>query len=122
MTADHDRAVQAHRIDLVIDQDAVVALIALVDEGDVLLIENLAVRPERQGHGLGEALLRHAEAVAAASRQSTLRLYTNARFAANLRFYARRGFVVTREEVIAVGTVVHMVKAVALQEAAGAAR
>ena len=115
MTADYDHGVRAHRIDLLVDGTALTALVELVDEDDVLLIENLAVDPARQGRGHGATLLRHAEAVASAAGRRTLRLYTNAHFVENLRFYIRHGFTVTREEPIADGTVIHMAKPIASQ-------
>ncbi len=58
-----------------------------------LLIENVAVRPDGQGEGIGDRLLRHAEVVAASPNIREIRLYTNAAFASNISFYAKRGYV-----------------------------
>jgi GNAT superfamily N-acetyltransferase len=114
MTADYDHAVRAHRIDLYEETNEVVALIELVPELGWLLIENIAVRPDRHGQGLGDRLLRHAEAIARSLRLPEMRLYTNAAFTTNIAFYARRGFAVfLREPIPAGGEVVHMKKPVA---------
>lgn len=92
MTADYDRAVVDHQIDLYEENGTLLALIELIPEADHLLIENVAVRPDQQGRGLGDSLLRHAEAVALALGFTEIRLYTNAAFTVNIAFYARRGY------------------------------
>src|SRR5262249_17493166 len=65
MTADYDAAVRNHRFDLLYLEGALAALIETVDEGEVLLIENVAVSPVHQGHGLGTRLLALADQIAA---------------------------------------------------------
>ncbi|MDR3537182.1 MAG: GNAT family N-acetyltransferase [Acetobacteraceae bacterium] len=112
MRADYDRAVQEHRIDMAYDNDTLVGLIELVDEPEALLIENVAVRPDLQGGGIGTFLMRHAEAVARAIGTPVLRLYTNGAFAVNIVLYQRLGYAITREEQGPWGTVVHMRKPV----------
>lgn len=69
-----------------------VGLIITVVEADHLLIDNVAVDPTCHGHGIGRALLQHAEQVAARSDVSELRLYTNAAMAENLTLYPRLGY------------------------------
>lgn len=110
MAADYDRAVREHRIDMAFEDGALVSLVEMVERSDDILVENIAVDPARQGSGVGRALLQHAEAVAIARGTPVLRLYTNARFAENLAFYARRGFAVEREESSALGLTIFMVK------------
>ncbi|HEU0081638.1 MAG TPA: GNAT family N-acetyltransferase [Bradyrhizobium sp.] len=105
MTADYDRAVIEHSIDLLEEQGTLMALIETVTEADHLLIENIAVRPDQQGRGLGDLLLRHAEQLALAQGFSETRLYTNAAFASNLAFYAKRGYEEYRRTAIAPGGV-----------------
>ena len=99
MVADYDRAVREHRIDMAFEGATPVGLVEMVERPDDVLIENVAVDPSHQGRGVGKALLGHAEAVAVGRRTPVLRLYTNARFADNLAFYARRGFAVEREQI-----------------------
>ena len=92
MTADYDRAVLDHIIDLWEERGQLLALIEVVRGSDHLLIENIAVRPDQQGKGLGSKLLLHAEELALSSGLNEIRLYTNAAFASNLSFYSRRGY------------------------------
>jgi len=112
MTADYDAAVRAHRIDLLFSGGMLAGLVQTSREPDHLLIVSVAVLPACQGQGFGRRLLQHAEDLAAALGLPEVRLYTNARFAENLRLYAKRGYRVTREEAISVGVVVHMAKPV----------
>jgi GNAT superfamily N-acetyltransferase len=112
MTADYDAAVRTHRFDLAYDAGELVALIETVDEGDVLLIENVAVAPDRQGAGLGTRMLAVAEQIARDLGRATLRLYTNALWAENITLYRGLGYAVDREEQVSPGLVrVHMSKA-----------
>lgn len=111
MTADYERAVRDHIVELYEEEGQLIALIEVVPKPDHLLIENIAVRPDRHGEGLGEALLGHADELARALGLDELRLYTNAAFASNLTFYARRGFrEFLREPHEAGGELVHMRK------------
>lgn len=105
MRADYDRAMVEHTIDLWEEAGELLALIETIVEADHLLIENLAVRPDCQGRGLGGALLRHAETLARALGFQELRLYTNAAFAGNVAFYARRGYLETERAAIPPGSV-----------------
>ena len=110
MTADYEAAVRAHRFDLLEIEGALAGLIETVDEGEVLLIENVAVAPERQGRGLGRVLMARAEAIARGLGRPRLRLYTNQKFAANVRLYQALGYAIDREETSALGVTTHMSK------------
>jgi N-acetylglutamate synthase-like GNAT family acetyltransferase len=105
MTADYDRAVVEHIIDLLEKDGQLLALIETVPKNDYLLIENLAVRPDQQGKGFGHRLLRHAEDIARALCLEEIRLYTNSAFASNLAFYAKRGYEEHRRGTMVPGTV-----------------
>ena len=111
MTADYDRAVVEHLVDLYEDDGQLLALIELIPSQDHLLIENLAVHPDHQGTGLGDSLLRHAENVAHSLGFTEIRLYTNAMFTANIAFYTKRGYQeYDRVEFIPGSIAVHMHK------------
>ena len=110
MTADYDRAVLEHRIDLLLVEGALAGLIETVDEGDQLLIENLAVAPAFQRRGLGRMLLTHAEQLARDAGKPRLRLYTNRRFEENVRLYSSLGYAIDREEDLGFAVAVHMSK------------
>ena len=64
MTADYERAVAEHIIDLWEEGGELLALIEMIAEADCLLVENIAVRPGLQGKGIGDKLLHHAERLA----------------------------------------------------------
>ncbi|MBI1257326.1 MAG: GNAT family N-acetyltransferase [Chloroflexi bacterium] len=111
MTADYDRALAEHLIDLWEEDQQLLALIEMIPAEGYLLIENLAVRPDQQGKGLGDRLLHHAEDVAVALGFSEIQLYTNAAFTVNIAFYARRGYQeYQRAPIPAGGIVVYMKK------------
>ena len=98
MTADYDAALREHLVDLLHVGGEAVALIEMAPKADHLLIVNVAVLPTHQSCGHGSALMAHAEEVARSLNLSEMRLYTNARFAENLRLYGRLGYRVDREE------------------------
>jgi N-acetylglutamate synthase-like GNAT family acetyltransferase len=105
MTAYYERVVVEHIIELWEEDGQLLALIEVVPTSDHLLIENLAVLPDQQGRGLGSELVRHAEEVARDLGLPELRLYTNAAFASNLAFYARRGFEEYRRATVVRGSI-----------------
>lgn len=111
MGADYEAAVREHRFDLLHVDGVLAALIETIDEGDQLLIENVAVAPEHQGQGLGRHLLAQVEAIAAGLGHDRIRLYTNQRFEENITLYKRLGYRIDGEEPIGDGVVVHMSKA-----------
>jgi len=110
MTADYDAAVREHRFDLLLSDGVLAALVETINEGDQVLIENLAVAPSFQGQGFARMLLAHAESVAQRLGKTRVRLYTNQQFSENLRFYERLGYGLDREEDMGVGVAVHMSK------------
>jgi ribosomal protein S18 acetylase RimI-like enzyme len=113
MTADYDAAVRDHRFDLYESESGLIALIETERRADHLFIVNIAVDPGEHGRGLGQALLAHAETLAAEASLAEVRLTTNQLMARNVRIYQRAGYAITRLEPIADGMVVHMTKALA---------
>ncbi len=98
MTADYDRAVTEHLVDLYEDSGRLLALIEMIPRADHLLIENIAVHPDRHDQGLGSRLLIHAEGVARSLGLMEMRLYTNGRMETNIALYTRRGYREDRRE------------------------
>ena len=113
MQADYTRAVQEHQIDLVCVGTGIAGLIETVLREDHLWIENVAVRPDAQGKGIGRHLLAHAEDKAIAAGRHELRLLTNAAFAANIALYETAGYVIVKREPFMGGTTVYMSKMLA---------
>ena len=74
---------------------ALAAIIVLVPKADHLLLDNIAVRPDRQGDGLGCRLIAFAESEARRLGHAELRLYTHVTMTENIALYARLGFVET---------------------------
>jgi GNAT superfamily N-acetyltransferase len=75
--------------------DGLASAIVLTERDDHLHVDNVAVAPERQGQGLGRALLAFAEDEARRRGFSELQLYTNAAMSDNLVMYPKLGFVET---------------------------
>jgi ribosomal protein S18 acetylase RimI-like enzyme len=111
MTADYDRAVADHLVDLVERDGVLIALVEMSVEPDHLLIVNVAVDPAFQGQGLGAQLLAHAETVARQHDRKLMRLYTNRLMAVNIALYQRHGYAIDRIEEWAPNSfAVHMLK------------
>jgi GNAT superfamily N-acetyltransferase len=72
--------------------ESVRGVLVLVPFPGHLLVENLAVRPVFQRHGIGSRLLAFAEARATELGRAEVRLYTNERMTENLRYYSARGY------------------------------
>lgn len=85
-------------------------LIVLIPEEGVLLVDNVAVRPDRQGEGIGRTLLAFAEAEARRRGLAAVRLYTHAKMTSNIRVYESLGYAVTGNQAIGAGHLVHMRK------------
>jgi GNAT superfamily N-acetyltransferase len=73
--------------------ETLAASIVLVDEADYLVVNNVAVAPDRQRQGHGRALLAFAEDEARRRGLPEIRLHTHARMADNLIMYPRLGYV-----------------------------
>ncbi len=73
----------------------VIGLISVTEADDVLLIENVAVRPDQQGNGLGRRMMEFAEELASQHGIGRLALYTNEVMTENQLIYARLGYRVT---------------------------
>jgi ribosomal protein S18 acetylase RimI-like enzyme len=81
----------------VLDEDGkIVAIIVLLAKPDYLLLDNIAVRPDRQGTGLGRQMIAFAETEARRRSFAELRLYTHEAMIENIALYTRLGFVETR--------------------------
>lgn len=72
---------------------ALAASIVLVEDDGFLVVNNVAVAPDRQRQGHGRALLAFAEDEARRRGLPEIRLHTHARMADNLIMYPRLGYV-----------------------------
>ena len=73
----------------------VAGLLVLVPQPDHLLLDNIAVDPQRHRQGIGAALMRHAEQEAVRLGHRELRLYTHALMTENQAIYLRLGWTET---------------------------
>ncbi len=69
-------------------------LVLLPDDG-AMLLDNVAVHPDRHGRGYGRALIAFAERIARKRGFKAIRLYTNEAMTENIALYGRLGFVET---------------------------
>ena len=93
MLDDYRRLIADGAVRVVEDADgSIAALIVLLPRSDHLLLDNVAVRPDRQGRGLGRRLIAFAEAEARRFGYAELRLYTHTMMTENIALYTRLGF------------------------------
>lgn len=92
MDEDYRLKVAEGKVSVAVEPGEILGLVALAKEPDHLVVENVAVEPERQSQGIGRALLAFAEEVATEANLTTLRLYTHALMTENLAFYPRLGY------------------------------
>lgn len=95
LEADYGALIAAGRVHVT---DDLQGLIVLVPEDGVLLVDNVAVRPESHGKGIGRGLMAYAEEEARRLGLPALRLYTNVKMASNIALYTSLGYVETGRE------------------------
>src|SRR5215467_8048207 len=92
MTDDYRRQIEAGNVWVLLVEDRLVGLIVLVRQRDHMLLDNVAVAPERHGCGLGRALMEFAEATARECGYHEIHLYTNELMHRNLALYKHLGY------------------------------
>ena len=70
----------------------IAGVLVLEDGPDCFLLDNIAIRPDRQGIGYGRQLMDFAEAQAARRGWQAVTLYTNALMTKNIAIYTKRGY------------------------------
>jgi GNAT superfamily N-acetyltransferase len=93
MLDDYVARIAAGQVWVLDDAGALTGVLVLEDGPDCFMLENIAVRPDRQGMGCGRILLDFTEAEAARRGWNTVTLYTNALMVKNISIYAGRGYV-----------------------------
>ena len=92
MLDDYGRLIGEGVVSLLETDGAIAGLIVLLPKSDHLLLDNIAVHPDRQGRGLGRRLIAFAESEARRRGFVELRLYTHATMTENIALYTRLGF------------------------------
>jgi GNAT superfamily N-acetyltransferase len=96
MLDDYAALIRAGTVSVLEDQSRQIgAILVLLARPDHLLLDNIAVRRDRQGQGLGRRLIAFAEAEAQRLGFREIRLYTHQMMTENIALYARVGFVET---------------------------
>ena len=79
-----------------LDGSRIVGAVRARRDGDLLLVGRLAIAPDQQGHGIGTTLLAAVEERGRAAGSTEAELFTGSLSEANLRLYAREGYVETQ--------------------------
>ena len=95
MLDDYAVRIAAGQVWVLDDAGEMAGVLVMEDGPTAFLLDNIAVLPGRQGHGLGRLLLDFAEAEAARCGWDTVTLYTNSMMVRNIAIYAARGYVET---------------------------
>jgi ribosomal protein S18 acetylase RimI-like enzyme len=110
MTADYSALIADWHVHVMLDGEAICGILVLHLEPDHLLLENIAVHPAWQRHGLGDELLAFVEAFAREHHRDEIRLYTNVLMTTNINYYLKHGYHETHRETTSLYTVVFMSK------------
>jgi ribosomal protein S18 acetylase RimI-like enzyme len=92
MLVDYEAAIVAGEAWVLVDGDETTGVLVMRPENGHLFVETVAVRPGRQGSGLGRKLMAFAEQAATSRGLDEIRLYTNEKMVENLPFYRGLGF------------------------------
>jgi ribosomal protein S18 acetylase RimI-like enzyme len=93
MTKDYGEVIAEREVTVAENDDGIAGLIVIGRTDEGFLIDNVAVRPTRQGTGVGRALLEHAEAEARRAGYDSIYLYTHEEMTENQELYRRIGYV-----------------------------
>jgi GNAT superfamily N-acetyltransferase len=93
MTEDYAQVIRDRRVTVAEIDAEIVGVLVLDVTDDGFGIDNVAVRPSRQGTGIGRRLLELAEAEARRAGFDSIYLYTHEGLVENLALYSRIGYV-----------------------------
>ncbi|MBW6426080.1 GNAT family N-acetyltransferase [Rhizobium sp. XQZ8] len=96
MVADYGAQIAAGLVHVVVSEgEGLQGFIVFFLKNTAMLLENVAVRPEAAGKGMGRSLTAYCEAEAQRLGLTAVRLYTNEKMVENLSIYSRLGYVET---------------------------
>ncbi len=99
MDEDYAGLIRDNSVYVLEDERGIAGFVVLLQEGEVMLLDNVAVEPRAQGLGYGRELMGFAEKKARKKGCTRLRLYTNEVMVENLDLYAHLGFAETHRAV-----------------------
>lgn len=93
MLDDYAARIAAEQVWVLEEAGGIAGVLVLEDGPDCFLLDNIALRPDRQGLGLGRSLLEFSEAEAARRGWDMITLYTHVLMVENIAIYTARGYV-----------------------------
>jgi len=93
MLDDYAAMITEHGVWVIRDNGRIAALLVLIDQPEMMLLDNVAVHPDYQGRKLGKRLMAFAEEVARERGYGAIQLYTHEMMATNRAIYAKIGYV-----------------------------
>jgi len=92
MTDDYRHHVATGNAWVLVLASKVVGLIVLLPKSNYMLLDNVAVAPEKQGRGFGSRLMYFAEVRTRQCALKEIQLYTNELMLENIAFYKKLGY------------------------------
>jgi release factor glutamine methyltransferase len=99
MRADYATVIASQEVTVAEGPSGLVGVAVLAETAEGLCLDNVAVHPAAQGHGVGRALLDQAELAALARGYDSIWLYTHRLMVENRAWYERRGYVEYHQQV-----------------------
>ena len=96
MLDDYPLRIAQNEVYIIKDAGEVVALLVLIITPDQYLLDNIAVRPDQQGRGLGKQLMAFAVQRAVEMGHDAIDLYTHEVMTENIAMYSKWGYVETQ--------------------------
>ena len=92
MTDDYNQHVASGNVWVSLLDNQIVGLVVLLPKPDYMLLDNVAVAPEKQRRGFGRLLIRFAEDRARQCGYKEIQLYTNEAMLENIAIYNKLGY------------------------------
>lgn len=109
---DYAAVIRNHHVSVALSGEGeLCAIIVLIQHGEVILLDNIAVNPAYQRQGIGQLLMDHVENHARNKGYDYMHLYTHIRMTENIHLYRQLGYVDTERKVVNGYARLYMVKA-----------
>ncbi|MEW5423076.1 GNAT family N-acetyltransferase [Amorphus sp. 3PC139-8] len=95
MDADYGALIESGALFVAEEGETILGLVVVLEDSNALLLDNVAVAPDRHGRGLGRHLIGFVEDEALKRGRRIVRLYTHETMVENVALYTRLGFVET---------------------------
>lgn len=96
MLTDYAQMIADHFVTVREDDAGLREVSVLIRQDDAVLIDNIAVRADLQGRGIGRMMIESAEINARMYGFPRTRLYVHEKMERNIAFYQRLGYVITK--------------------------